>query len=495
MSAIRMPRTAVPALALSAVVGAGVALGVAFAGPAGGVTLSAALAAVGFGLALAVALLVPEAGLVMALAYAASPLSFYILFRGTTAESPYAASSDLALDAAVTLGLAAAATTGALLRSWAAGEPLLPAFPARRPLAAIAAVLAATAAIGVVLANPVRSLAADVVPFAELGLLLLLTAKLVDTRQKALTLVRVVAASLAVTAIVRLVLYAQGPGSFGVESITLDGAARPRLFQAYAFGWALPFALVWALAADAWRERLAALGVAMLCGVMVVLSFERGLWVFAAVATLPVLLFGLRHRPKVGVPVLASGLAALVLVGGLAGDGSGFSDPVSLIGTRLAYTGEQLHGQGIQSKRQDEASALWRTIRDEPAGWPLGQGLGAEYVGPTGIRAGNYAGSFRKKHYSFNWYLAMGLRTGLVGLAVAIWLVIALGAVGVAAFRRGGSVRARGAGLALVSALAGLAIVAPIDPYLIAHPLAAFQGATVALVAFVARGRLEPADG
>jgi hypothetical protein len=489
MSAIRrVAPVAAPAIAVSVAAGAAVALGSRLAGPGSGVPLTVALAAVGFAIVIAVALVWPEAGLVMTLAYAASPLSFYILFRSTSPDSPYAATSDMAIDAAVSLGLAGAATVGALLRSWATGDRLVPSLPAPRPLVAIAAVLALTALTGAALGNPIRPLLADIVPFAELGLMAFLTAMLVDSRQTALVLLRVVAACLAVTAIVRLALYAQGPGSFGVEGIVLDGAARPRLFQAYPFGWVLPFALVCALAARDWRDRLGALGVVLLCGVMVVLSFERGLWLFAAIAALPVVVFGLRYRLKVTAPVLVGGLAALVVMGGLVGGGSGFTDPLTLIGKRLSYTGEQLKGrQAIQHKRQDEASAIWRTIRGHPAGWPLGQGLGAEYVGPTGIREGSYAASFRKKHYSFNWYLAMALRTGAVGLAVALWLVVALAAVGIGAFRRAGTPIARGTGLALASALLGLAVVAPIDPYLIAHPLALFLGTTVSLVALAAR--------
>jgi hypothetical protein len=89
----------------------------------------------------------------------------------------------------------------------------------------------------------------------------------------------------------------------------------------------------------------------------------------------------------------------------------------------------------------------------------------------------------------------MALRTGLIGLVLAIWLVGALAAVGFRAYRRGRSLLARGAGLALVSGLVGLALEAPIDPYLLAHPLAPFQGATDALVALFARRRLSEEDG
>jgi hypothetical protein len=259
------------------------------------------------------------------------------------------------------------------------------------------------------------------------------------------------------------------------------------LFQTYPFGWIMPFTIAYALGASGWRDRALAVALALMCGVMVVLSFERGLWVAAAIAVLPVVLWGLRRRPKVAGALIASGALAMVVVGGLTGGGSGFTDPVTLIRDRLAYTSDQLQGSGIQNKRQDEATALWHTIRDDAAGWPLGHGLGAQYVGPTGIREGDYAGSFRKKHYSFNWYLAMGLRTGVIGLAIALWLVLAMGAVGLRAFRRGDSLIVRGAGLALMSGLGGLAVIAPIDPYLIAHPLAALQGATVALVALVSR--------
>jgi hypothetical protein len=485
---------AVRAVVVNLAAGLALAAGIGLAGPANGIPLVDAAAAVALGIALAVAVLSPEAGLVMTLVYAASPLSFYILFRDTGGVSPYPASRDLAIDAIVTLGLSGAATVGALIRSWGAGEPLLPRLPAQRPLLATGAVLALTALIGLIAGNPLPSLLADLVPVLELGVLLLLTAKLVDTRAKAVTLVRAVAIALTVSALVRLALYLQGPGSFGVESVALGGAARPRLFQVYPFGWILPFAIAYVLAADRWRERLVGIGLALVCGVMVVLSFERGLWVIAAIASVPVVLWGVRRRPRLAGALLASGIVAFVLIGGLVGGGSGFTDPVTLIRQRLAYTTDQLQGSGIQNKRQDEATALWHAIRRDPAGWPLGHGLGAEYVGPTGIREGDYAGSFRKKHYSFDWYLAMLFRTGAIGLGVAVWLVLALGAVGLRAFRRGGSLLTQGTGLAVICALLGLAVIAPIDPYLIAHPLAVFQGATVALVALLLRGGAAPAD-
>lgn len=481
------------AAALAAVGGAGLALILRYGGPSSGIPLVEALAAVVLGVALAVALLVPEAGLVMSLAYATSPISFYILFRNTELGSPYPATSDLALDAAITLSLAGAAALGAALRSWAAGEPVLPTVPARRPLIAIAAILVATAAIGLIAGNPIRPLLADVIPFAELGLLLLLTTRLVDSRRKAEMVVFAVAASLALTAIVRLVLYTRGAGAFGVQPVDLGGTLRPRLYQNYPFGWIMPLALACTLAAPGWRVRLPALGLTLLCGLMVLLSFERGLWVFAAIGTLAVLAFGVRHRPRLTLGLLVGGLAAAVVAGGLLGGRSGFTDPVTLVRDRLASTSTQLeHTRGLQHKRQDEASALWRAIRRSPAGWPLGHGLGSEYVGPTGIHAGDYAQGFQKKHYSFDWYLAMAFRTGAIGLAVALWLLVALGAVGFQAFRRGGSLLARGTGLAVVAGLAGLALVAPIDPYLLAHPLAAIQGATIALVVLVSRPRSAP---
>ena len=474
-------------VAVGAAAGAVLALVLRAAGPVEGITLGEALAAVGFGLVLAVAVLYPEAGLIMSLAYSASPLSFYILFRGTEPGSPYPPTSDLALDAAVTLGLAGAAAVGLALRAWGARQTL-PAPPVRRPLLAIAAVLLVTAVIGLALGNPVRLVLADIVPFAELGLLAFLTLAVVTTRARALLLVRIVGISLAVTAVVRLVLYAQGTGAFGVETVVLEGSARPRLYQTYPYGWVLPFALACAIAARRMVDRVAALGMALLCVLMVLLSFERGVWAFAAIGTAAVVAFGVWKRPRMMAPVVAIALVALVLGAGLLGGGSGFTDPISLVRDRLAGTTDQLQRrQGIQHKRQDEASALWKRIRRDEAGWPIGHGLGAEYVGPTGINESSYATSFEKKHYSFNWYLAMVFRTGVVGLAVALWLVAAIGLMGYRAFRGNGPLLARGAGLGLLAGLAGLALLAPINPYLVAHPLAAFQGATLALMAFLVR--------
>ena len=496
MSRLRPTPSVELALALSGLAGAALGLAIQAASPSTGIPLAAAVGAVGLAIALAVALLWPEVGLGLSLAYVASPLSFYVQLRSTEPGSPYPATSDLAIDAVVVLALAGAAAAGAGLRSWSVREPLLRELPVRRPLVAIAIVLCVAGIIGLAVRNPLRPLLSDVVPFAEVGLLLLLTVKLVDDRRKLVTLLWVVGAALAATAILKAVLYAQGPGTFGVESISLEGTARPRLYQNYAFGWFLPFAVVCVLFAQTLRRGLPALAFTLLAGLMVLLSFERGLWVFAAVATLPVVAYGLWYRPRVAVPLAAAGAITLVLAGGLLGGGSGFEDPLSLVRERLAGTTDQLHQRsGIGRKRQDEATALWRTIRDTPSGWPLGNGLGAEYVGPTGIHEGDYAESFRKKHYSFNWYLALLFRTGVVGLAVGVWLIVALGAVGWRAFRRSPQRAVCAAGLALVSAVAGLALVAPIDPYLLAHPLAALQGATVAGVAFAARSAASRGDG
>ena len=473
---------------VSALVGALIAVATNILQP----SVAAGLAAIVFALLLSIALLKPEFGLVAGLAYAVSPLSFYVLFRNTALGLPYPPTADLALDAAVPLGFGAAAVAGLLLRSTGSNASFSVPPALRRPILAIAALLTVTALIGVLAGNPIQLVLADLVPFVELGLYVLLAYNLVRTPRRARGLILVTLVAGALTAIVKLILYRQGIGAFGIEPIEVGGEVRPRLYQNVQFGWLIAFALATSLAAFStrgWRECAGLLAVTALFGAMILLSFERGLWVAGTIAVLPVLIFGLRRQPKVAVPLVVSGLAVLVVAASLLGSGSGLANPISFIGDRLEQTGEQIDSEsGLSHKRQDEAEALWTAIADDPLGWPLGHGLGAEYVGPTGIREGTYADSFEAKHYSFNWYLASIFRTGFVGLAISCYLMIALAAIGTRAYRRGTSLLPRAAGLAVMSSFLGLAVVSVFNPYLLAQPIPVLAGATVGmLAAFTAR--------
>jgi hypothetical protein len=198
-------------------------------------------------------------------------------------------------------------------------------------------------------------------------------------------------------------------------------------------------------------------------------------------ATLPLLAILLWKRPRVA---LATGAVVLVASVGLAAAGKGSYNPVALVFHRLAYTRTQVFdpNEPLQNKRSDEARAIARTIRDHPTYWPVGAGLGATYVGPTGFRNIGYKDSFKAKHYSFNTYLAVALRSGLLGLVALSLLIVGMLRVALCAAR---SSKARFLSLAGATVFGGtvaLIGVSIVDPELLIHPLALYLGATFGLL-------------
>jgi hypothetical protein len=165
------------------------------------------------------------------------------------------------------------------------------------------------------------------------------------------------------------------------------------------------------------------------------------------------------------------------------------ANPVAAVFERLVYSKNQLSAPSgtIESKRSDETRRLLLAYRDDPRGWVFGQGLGAEYVGPAGLLEGTYAKNFRRKHYVFDSYLALLLRTGAVGLVVNLWLVAALIWIFAKLARVAHSPVVRLAAAGSAAATVGLAVVAVLQPYLVAHPLAAFEAAALAMLLNIRR--------
>src|SRR5205823_3022493 len=129
----------------------------------------------------------------------------------------------------------------------------------------------------------------------------------------------------------------------------------------------------------------------------------------------------------------------------------------------------------LAHKRQDETGGIIQNISaaNRPPSLPLlvfGSGLGATYVGPTGIEEPTYeAHSHDVKHYTFDTYLGTLLRMGLLGeVVLGLWLA-AFAAYAVAVWWRGPSPTARMFGAASVGALSGVALMSFIDPYVLAH--------------------------
>jgi hypothetical protein len=426
-----------------------------------------------------VALDQPRVPLTSALVYVGSPLSFFIVFRHTSSAFAYPAAADLALDATVALGLLAGsivplARRGGLSLRGNRDQLLL-------PLGALAAVWLVSGLVGILRGNPPRYVATDLIPVAELVLAYLAASRLYGRALQARPLAVFTVGSLTLTALVRLSFYPFGTRGFGVTQQGIGSLVLPRLFLVQPFAWIAPLCVVYALTARTRRSRLLGVALAVLFAICVLVSFERGTWTMLGGATLPLLAVVLWKRPRVA---LAAGAAVLLGSVALAAAGKGSYNPVALVVHRLAYTRTQVFdpNEPLQNKRSDEARAIARTIHDHPAYWPAGGGLGATYVGPTGFHNAGYRSSFKPKHYSFNTYLAVALRSGLLGLAALTLVIVGMLRVSWRAARSTEDRRLSLAGAAVVGGTVALIIVSVVDPELLIHPLALYLGATFGLL-------------
>jgi O-antigen ligase len=426
-----------------------------------------------------IALRMPRFPLAAALAYAGSPLSFYIVFRHTSAAFAYPDARDLSVDAAITLGLLCGAIAPLVARAeFRAGtgrDRLL------LPLGALSGAWFITALVGLARGNSPRYVVTDLIPVAEIVLAYVAASRLFTRPSQLRRFVLLATSSLAVTAVVRLAFYPFGTRGFGVTQQGIGAHILPRFFLVQPFAWLAPACAVYALTARTRRRRLVGAALVTLFGTCTLLSFERGTWVVLGCALLPVLGVLVWKRPRAAIAALAAAAVASIA---LAAVGKGSYNPITLVAHRLAYTRTQVFdpNEPLQNKRSDEARALVREIQDHPSYWPVGAGLGATYVGPTGFRDIGYKESFKPKHYSFNTYLAVALRSGLLGLVTLALLIVGMLRVAWLAAR---STRARFLSLAGATvfggtvALVGISIV---DPEILIHPLALYLGATFGLL-------------
>ncbi len=122
----------------------------------------------------------------------------------------------------------------------------------------------------------------------------------------------------------------------------------------------------------------------------------------------------------------------------------------------------------------------------------FGGGLGATYLGPTGSLDTNYVQlQHSTKHYTYNTYLAMLLRMGLLGLLAMAAFVICYLWTAVSAWRRLASDWPRACAVTAAGCLIGVAAMSYVDPYLLAHPVTMFEGVTIGML--VAAGRAQKA--
>lgn len=426
------------------------------------------------------------------LVYAASPLSFYLQFRGTSFYDAYPARSHLALDAAITMIPAVIA----LLVLWRVGlvsrSSLRPLLPRSFSLALLATgmVTLLAAALGLAFGNRPSLVAGDLEPYLEFGAYLVATVLSFSTVGQVRRAALWVFGSLCLTAVIRLGLATQMQHGLGVTGVYVGHHFVPRLFLLQPYGWLLGVALAVAVAATRPQARRLAILATAVFVLVTLVSFERALWFEAFVACTPALWALARRRPLrsvigavVAVPIILVAMTAL-----LAATGSR-ANPVAAVFERLVYSKNQLSAPSgtLESKRSDETQRLLHAYRDDPKGWVFGQGLGAEYVGPAGLREGTYAKNFRRKHYVFDSYLALLLRTGAVGLVVNLWFVAALIWVFAKLARVAHSPVVRVAAAGSAAATLGLAVVGVLQPYLLAHPLAAFEAAALAMLLNIRR--------
>jgi hypothetical protein len=465
------------------------------------------------GAALAFAVLRPRLGIVAALAYSASPLSFYILFSHTSIANPYPDSADLALDATLSFMPLAAAALGLLLSRGLRSSARLVQSSLGGSMALLGGVALLGAAYGLAVGNAPRLVATDLLPVAELLICYYVAFAFAKDRSLA-WMVILVLGTLTVTTVVRLILAHSGVASFGVNRILLGSQFYPRLYLLQPLAWALPFTIALAVIGKRREFRALAFAASVIFSIAITISFERGLWAFAAIGvasvggyfTIRLIQRALHPRNLVWLPLAA--VIVLSSVGILIG-----ANPIQLVAARVLATQDQLSSTSpISHKRQDEASCILgctptpvaspartanqgngtpkvgspsssSTSRRLPA-WLFGKGLGATYIGPTGTQEGNYAAlQYSVKHYTFDTYLAVWLREGFVGLAALCLLLFSIGSLGVRLIRSRGGMETKALGFAMLGALIGLAATSTLDPYLLAHPITMWEGATYGILA------------
>jgi hypothetical protein len=451
--------------------------------------------------------------LTAAMAYLVSPINFWLLFRNTDWLNAYPSRTDLALAAAPALGLLAVGGLTLLVSHPIAAIRAAWAGPLAKAIWLLGVIGVVSGVYGLLRHNSFGLIASDFLPIAELIGFFFLTINSVKSVSGAMTVALWTVGSLVITIVLRVYFflpavdalprfaagYQHGLYGTGVTALFVIGRIMPRLPLLQSAAWLLPFTLAYTFRGPDTRIRLA-LGVATaILGIAIYLSFERGLWLFAAVGGGVVVLEGLRsawRRPPSRRSLLAGLAIGLLAYAGLAAVIR--AEPATTALDRLGYTFVQLNSVNpVSHKRQDELKGiladLWPGGSAGASGGPrpallvLGLGLGATYQGPTGSLDTNYvAQAHDTKHYTYDTYLAVLLRMGIVG---ELGLLIAFGVFALYAclvWWRSPTPVVRILGAAATGALAGVAVMSFVDPYLLAHPITIFEGATAALLVRVA---------
>ena len=447
----------------------------------------------------------PFVCLTAALAYLVSPINFWLLFRHTDWLNAYPSRTDLGLAAAPALALLALGGLAVL-----AVNPIAAIRAAWTGLLAkaiwlLAAIGVVSGVYGLLRHNSLGLIASDFLPIAELVGFYFLTTNSVKSLSDAMTLALWTVGSLTITIVLRVYFflpavdalpnfadgYQHGLYGTGVTALYVIGRIMPRLPLLQSAAWLMPFTLAYAFRGPDKRIRLALAAASALLAIAIYLSFERGLWLFAAVGIGIVVLEGVRGSWRrlpsrrsllvgLAIGLLAYGAVAAVIR----------AEPATTALNRLGYTLVQLNSVNpLSHKRQDELKGILADLQPGVVGGPrpallvLGIGLGATYQGPTGSLDTNYvAQAHNTKHYTYDTYLAVLLRMGIAG---ELGLLIAFGAFALYAFLvwwRSPTPVARILGAAAIGALAGVAVMSFVDPYLLAHPITIFEGVTAALL-------------
>ncbi len=450
----------------------------------------------------------PLWSLAAALAYVVSPLNFWILFRHTDWLDTYTDRTDLALAAAPALGLLAIGAAAALAIGRERAIAAAWAGPLAKAIWLFTAMGILSGIYGITRHNSPELVLSDFLPIAELFGFFFLAVNAVRSEADARIVGVGIVASLAATILIRIYFFipavdtlpqlAAGfthglPGT-GVTALFVIGRVMPRLPLLQAAAWIVPFALGYAISGSSARLRLTAAIASGLSIVAVYLSFERGLWLFAAVGVAFVLVEGLRstrfrwpaaRSAVAGVTIALAAYTAIAVVIR--------AEPSTTALDRLGYTFVQVNSNvPLAHKRQDETAGITQVLSSysRPRSafqLVVGGGLGATYIGPTGILETTYeAQAHEVKHYTFDTYLGTVLRMGVIGeIGLGIWVAIFL-AYGLASWWRGQNRVIRMLGAASIGALLGVALMSFVDPYLLAHPITIFEGVLAAALVRVA---------
>jgi len=217
--------------------------------------------------------------------------------------------------------------------------------------------------------------------------------------------------------------------------------------------------------------------LALLTGACLILSFTRGYWLGSIAGMFFLLLFSKKKRQA---------LLTLTLIG-----------IIMLVGTSLYTQSARLYEGNILGKlvinhfstlkglsadesaglRLQEAKAALETVASSPI---IGLGQGAEFDNPIpGLG----------KHYTHNAYLAILLRSGVIGLLAYGWLAISFVTISVRGYRELENELDKGIVLGIVSAFVAASITSLSSPMIITVTVSEYLGCWMGLAFVIIKAR------